>query len=392
MPKVSIVVPIYNVEKYLCECLDSVVSQTLRDIEIICVNDGSTDGSLAIMEEYAKNDDRVRVISKANAGYGHSMNVGFDAATGEYLGIVESDDYAEPEMFETLYNTAVQNNADVVKSNFYFYYSKPEVRNEFFEITPAEHCNQVKGYLAYRKIFYRKPSIWSAIYKKDFIRKNGIRFTETPGASYQDAAFNFKVWACSERSVFLHEAYLHYRQDNEASSVNSKGKVFCVCDEYEEMERFLDRHPDKKAELECLKNRIKYDSYMWNYDRLAVDFRPMFLERMAAEFRLAKEKDKLDKSLFEPWKWDTLHQIIADPAQYHLFRVKRDEERKRAQEMDEIQRLQAQLDSIRNSRSYKIGRGITYIPRMGHRGLRALKKYGVRRTVGHIAKKISKRK
>ena len=101
-PKVSVVIPCYNVEKYLHQCLDSVVNQTLKELEIICVNDGSKDSTLAIIQEYAARDDRIRIVDKPNGGYGESMNRGFDLATGEYIGIIESDDYAELDMFEKL--------------------------------------------------------------------------------------------------------------------------------------------------------------------------------------------------------------------------------------------------------------------------------------------------
>ena len=99
-PIVSILVPCYNVEAYLRECLDSIVNQTLTDIEIICINDGSTDGTLGIIKEYAAKDKRIKIIDKENEGYGKSMNRGLDAATGEYVGIVESDYLDEPDMFE----------------------------------------------------------------------------------------------------------------------------------------------------------------------------------------------------------------------------------------------------------------------------------------------------
>ena len=140
--KVSIVVPIYNVERYLAQCLDSIIAQTLQDIEIICVNDGSTDSSAEIIDSYAQKDPRIRVITKQNTGYGNSMNIGFDAAQGEYVGIVESDDYADKEMFETLYRIAKGNDLDVVKSGYYFYYSIPKERNEKQEIASSILCNQ----------------------------------------------------------------------------------------------------------------------------------------------------------------------------------------------------------------------------------------------------------
>ena len=220
-PKVSIVVPIYNVEKYLRQCLDSVVNQTLKEIEIICVDDGSTDSSPEIIQEYVEKDNRVKVISKPNSGYGNSMNRGFDMAEGEYIGIVESDDYAEPNMFEVLYRIASKNRLDIVKSGYYFYYSIPTERNEKIEIVSKARENVIfcpatdfKAPMEMVEFFNLKPTIWSAIYRRDFIRENNIRFNETPGASFQDASFNFKVMALAKRVQLIRDAFLHYRQDN----------------------------------------------------------------------------------------------------------------------------------------------------------------------------------
>ena len=117
--KVSVLVPIYNVQDFLPECLDSLVNQTLKEIEIICINDGSTDNSLDIIKQYAKKEKRIVIIDKKNSGYGDSMNQGLKKATGEYIGIVESDDFIELNAFESLYNIAKKNNVEAVKSNFY---------------------------------------------------------------------------------------------------------------------------------------------------------------------------------------------------------------------------------------------------------------------------------
>ena len=119
IPKVSIVVPIYNVEDYLEECLESVVRQTLEDIEIICINDGSTDRSMEILKTYAAADARIIVVDKKNEGYGIGMNIGLDKATGEYVGIVEPDDYVPLNMFEDLYLKAKEYELDFVKAYFY---------------------------------------------------------------------------------------------------------------------------------------------------------------------------------------------------------------------------------------------------------------------------------
>ena len=117
--KVSVLVPIYNVEEFLPECLDSLVNQTLKEIEIICINDGSKDNSLDIIKKYATEDKRIVIIDKKNSGYGDSMNRGLKKATGEYVGIVESDDFIDLDAFEKLYKIAKHENVEVVKSNFY---------------------------------------------------------------------------------------------------------------------------------------------------------------------------------------------------------------------------------------------------------------------------------
>lgn len=386
--KVSVVIPIYNVEKYLRQCLDSVVNQTLKEIEIICVNDGSTDSSPEIIAEYMSQDNRVKVINKPNSGYGNSMNMGFDLATGEYIGIVESDDYADPEMFETLYKIASENKLDVVKSGYYYYFSIPEERNEKQEIVSKMLSNKTfcpttyfKSEMEMVEFFNIKPTIWSSIYRKEFICENNIRFNETPGASYQDASFNFKVWSCAERVQLLQEAFLHYRQDNEASSVNSKGKVFCVCDEYEEMQRFLDAHPEKKGILEYVKNRIKYDSYMWNYERLADQYKFIFIERAAAEFKNDMEEGKLDKKYFEWYKWENLFAIINDYIAWHTKRM-----------LDKNVKYveKAELDKVLNSTSYKVGRIVTLIPRKIKGGILCIRDHGISYTIKHAIKKLLK--
>lgn len=297
-PMVSLLVPIYNVERYLEECLDSAVNQTLKDIEIICINDGSTDSSPDIIRRYMANDGRVRMIDKANSGYGSSMNMGLDAATGKYIGILESDDYLELDALEVMVAAAEKYQAEVVKTDFFLFWSDPDVINKRFywvdEVIEGHINPQIE-----REVFYRKPSIWSAIYNRGFLKKNDIRFLETPGASYQDAGFNFKVWANTTNAVLINRAFLHYRQDNEASSVNSPGKVFCVCDEYAEMHRYLDSHCNSKAYLRAILAKMRFDTYEWNYDRLSPELRKQFLPKMREDVLSDIENGYTDLTIFD---------------------------------------------------------------------------------------------
>ena len=317
MPKVSLLIPIYNVERYLRECLHSAQAQTLQDIEIICINDGSTDGSRAIIQKFLDSDKRFRVIDKSNSGYGISMNMGLDAATGEWIGILESDDIFEADALKTLVALAEQNNAEVAKGDFWLYWSKPVVRRQAFNIVSSQMCGHVVRPEQEQDIFYRKPSIWSAVYKRSFLKANEIRFLETPGASYQDAGFNFKVWASAQRAVFTMQQILSYRQDNEKSSVNSPGKVFCVCDEYAEMMRWLRERPQKFQQLIGVLQRMRYDSYMWNYERLAPELRMEFLQRASSDFAQLIQDDLVDMSLFDAAAAADLNLLVSSPQQFN---------------------------------------------------------------------------
>lgn len=371
MAKVSIIMPAFNVQAFLAECMDSVIGQTLKDIEIICVDDGSTDSTGEILDQYASNDGRIKVIHKKNTGYGNSMNVGLEAATGEYVGIIETDDFAEKDMFEKLYEAAKKHDADVVKSNYYTYVSKPQPKSTFFEVLePFHNYGNVFCPLDFQDVFRVRPCIWSGLYRRAMLEENKVRFSETPGASYQDTAFAFKVWTSADRAVLLKEAYLHYRTDNANSSVKSAAKIFCLCDEYAEMERFLDMYPEKKAKLERLKNYLKYESYRWNYERLSLEYKYCFLLRMREELQEAREQGYLDQSLFRDFQWKKLTMILDDTDEF--FKKSCQEEQKKSDTGNllkenkrlkkENKDLKARLEEIETSTSYKLGRKITYVP------------------------------
>ena len=282
-PSVSVVVPVYNGKKYLRQCLDSIVGQTLRDMEIIVINDGSTDGSLEIINEYANKDDRVIVIDKPNEGYGKTMNRGIEAATGEFIGIVESDDWIEPDMVETLYGITKLHNVDVVKSR-YIPFDDRSGKTGKMSSMPEHDTERVIDPRRNSLIFYVQPSIWSAIYRREFLNANKIRFLESPGASFQDTSFNFKVWAMAKRAYLTMQPLVYYRVGHTGQSVKSRDKVFCVCDEFREVERYMASHPASFRKLEKIFNRVKYNSYLWNFNRLDGENRESFRKQIQTEF------------------------------------------------------------------------------------------------------------
>ena len=281
--KISILVPIYNVEKYLRQCLDSILAQSFSEFEVICINDGSTDSSLAIINEYARRDGRIKLIDKPNTGYGDSMNLGLLCAKGKYIGIVEPDDFINNLMYENLYSIAERNNADVVKSDYYLY-SSDNMCRKAGKISKL-HSGKLLNSQKYPKLLTLQPTIWSAIYKKEFLEKFDIKFLPTKGASYQDTSFSFKVMALAERVVLTDKAYLYYRVDNMMSSVHSKDKVFAICDEYEEITDFLTRNSNVKMFANTNKLIKQYSAYMWNLFRIDEKYRIEFVDRFSATFR-----------------------------------------------------------------------------------------------------------
>ena len=269
--KVSIVIPVYNVEKYLRQCMDSIVSQTLKDIEIICIDDGATDHSGAILDEYAAKDDRVKVFHRKNGGYGVAMNAGLREATGDYIGIVEPDDFIEPDTYDTLYNKAVETGVDFVKANVWAFFNDCSyVIKTFKEGGPYDRVVTQEEYLP----FYTDMGcrIWSFIYRSDFLKKNGINFLETPGASYQDTSFWLKVMFDAKSGYFFERAFYHYRSDNPSSSIHQDTKILNVVTELHEVERKYKDRP----EILKLVNTIKFDKYCWNYQRLGKEGRKVF--------------------------------------------------------------------------------------------------------------------
>lgn len=313
---VSIIVPVYNVERYLRECLDSLKNQTLEDIEVICVDDGSTDGSLAILREYEASDSRFKVITKPNAGYGNSMNLGFAAAGAEYVGVLESDDFCTPDMCETLYRKACEYDADIVRSNIELYWSAPKERTELVRYVEPEECDKPFDPRVQKRCFLLPPALCCMIVRRSIIVDNGLRLLETPGASYQDTSFSFKLWACARKAVMTFEAFVRYRQDNESSSINRSDKLYCVPEEYREIERFLLEDEARFGSLLSLMERRKFGAYLWNYDRIAPESHLEFAEFVSREFSEARERSLLDSELFSSEEWSDLILLMDDPSRF----------------------------------------------------------------------------
>lgn len=315
MCRVSVLVPIYNVEKYLECCLSSLAAQDMEEIEIICLNDGSQDNSAEIAHRFEQAYDRFRVIDKPNSGYGKTMNLGLTLAKGEYIGIVESDDFVEEDMFSCLYEIADKNQADVVKSAFWIYSNGLDVFED--SISDIWYDRVISNETTF-EVFGRNPSIWSNLYRRAFLMENNICFSETPGASFQDIAWRTKIFASAKRAVFTKKAFYHYRRDNINASVRGDGKLYCVCDEYDEAERFLSSREDWEDKYKYLLPSFKWGHYVWNcFGRgLSLGHRWEFYKYMRQEMLKYEKAASLRRDFWNKNEWLELQNMLLDGRQF----------------------------------------------------------------------------
>lgn len=201
----SVIVPVYNVEQYLSKCLDSLINQTIEDIEIICVNDGSTDNSLEILTNYAQKDKRIKVLNQTNKGQSAARNLAISIAAGEYLGFVDSDDWVDLDFFEKLYNTAKKYNADIACAGFKRCGKfKKTIRKSFKDARVYTDINDKVKIDNLPEHNY----IWNKIYKHQMW---DFEFTE--GRYFEDVALLIKILYKSEKMVTVPETYYNYRKN-----------------------------------------------------------------------------------------------------------------------------------------------------------------------------------
>ncbi len=249
MCKVSVIMPSLNVVKYIRQCMDSVVDQTLKDIEILAIDAGSTDGTAEIMQSYADKDSRIQFIHSDRKSYGYQVNLGLARARGEYVGIVETDDWLEPDAYETLYQYACRYQTDYVRGVVGYY---KELTNGLSYNLPAypfprKYYEESDGRLLlspreHREILLRDIYLWNGIYKRDFLQ--GISLNETAGAAYQDVGFLSQIYDKVKRALYIDKLVYHYRKDNEDCSCYSRNAFRYLVEEYQ----FVHAHlkPDDK--------------------------------------------------------------------------------------------------------------------------------------------------
>ena len=239
--KVSVILPSLNVGKYIEECIESVLAQRLLDIEIICIDAGSTDGTWEIINRYKSTRDNVKALQSDKRSYGYQVNMGIRIATGEYVAILETDDFVPDDMYEILYRYASINGLDCIFADFDQFYGRTKATRMYERKSILGGCVNVDWYNRVLcldenyKVFTNTNYLWSGIYKRDFLIENDITLNETNGAAYQDIGFIHKTMMNARRIMYIDKSLYRYRIDRDGASINSDRGIKNAYTEYKKL-------------------------------------------------------------------------------------------------------------------------------------------------------------
>lgn len=281
---ISVIIPVFNTACYLPDCLDSILNQTLDNIEIICINDGSTDNSLEILEYYQKKDNRIKIINKANGGQGIARNIGMDNAVGEYIAFVDSDDFIKEDMFEKLYNSSKRHNLDLVMCKVAsFDELTNEINDSLWYYSLGIFNDFEKDVFSHKdtRDFTCEISVtpYNKLYKNSFIKKNNIRFAEN--LIFEDEVFFYEVYLKANKVSIVNETLYYYR-------INRKGSTV----EKTEYKDYSDIVPIFKLIMEKFMETNNWDDYkvnvsnrfihlmLWRYSQTSKKFRKPFFNSL----------------------------------------------------------------------------------------------------------------
>lgn len=322
--RVSVLLVVKESDVELLRCLKSLSNQILDDMEVLClvvVPENETEAyqnQLVILNDYAKKDSRIRIVRTKMTDYGVIMNAGIKISRGEYVSIIDTNDFIDPEMYIELFALAKKHDADVARSNYYEFLNGTDRLHESFL---AEDADKLKNPEKDTGIFYQPPILGCGLYKREFLLEKQLSFINSLSSKPQDASYNFKLLASTDKLVLTNKAYLHHQENDEKSIIKSD-EMYLINLEYAETERFL-----KSREMWDVYGNIfeavKFASYFLNMLRLEDKNLEPFVLRTRAEFHDADDRGKLDKKYFPKEHWKTLQGILKYPPSIFLLSFKK---------------------------------------------------------------------
>ena len=292
MPKISIIIPVYNVEEYIERCLKSAIEQTIKETEIIIVNDGSTDKSKEKIEKYIKeNKDKIIYLEKENGGLSSSRNYGLKYAKGEYVAFLDSDDYIEKEAYEQMYELAKKENSDMVQCGFLWEYPNKKKK------AVVEICKNKKELMEKGRV-----EAWNKLIKREIIEKNDIKFPE--GLRYEDMEFFYKLIPYLNKVSYINKDFIHYtqRQNSIANTQNIRTKeIFDILDN-------INKYYEDKGIFEQYKQELEY-----NYVKVLL---------CSSLKRMCKIKDKKQRKELLELTWNNINKKFTNWRKNEILKKK----------------------------------------------------------------------
>ena len=267
--KISVIIPIHNTAEYVGDCLKSVLQQSYKEIEVLCIDSSTDKRTTAIVNKIAITDKRVKHIYDSNSSYGYKINQGIRNAIGDYISIIDSDDMVEDNIYEEL--SKYISNVDFVKCDYSeFYIDRGKKCISRYQKSTYDYLyHKVVNIYEYPELLYRNTvAVWSCLYKAEFIRKNNILMHESQGASFQDFGFAVLTHFASRKCYYINKSLYDYRIDNANSSVKSNSKVSEIVKESEWIEKKIAQTIHENPVMKEAWLKRKFISYMWNYNRL----------------------------------------------------------------------------------------------------------------------------
>lgn len=426
--KVSVIVPIYNVEKYLRKCLDGILSQTLKDIEVVAVDDGSTDSSPSILREYAKKDGRIQVVSRQNGGAGAARNTGLALARGKYLFFHDPDDFSAPQMLERLVANAERYNSDVVVAGRMLYDNA--AASVIKTVHLPKHVVSARQPFDYRDVadrFFASFGFapWNKLFRRDFIEKAGLRFQEIPRTN--DMYFVNVALAAACRISALDEALYYYRMNVKSSlQANNDKSPLMFFESWNAIRMKLSEQGVLKsvygsyafaALASSLQNLLSLKSeynFRLVYDRLRREIFPtLFGRRLTSaevpnadwfeQYNILMDNENpvlfmMARNRFDQKVQQNLNKTItrleSESAKRAELAAKPARERAARAESSarvaqkKIDTLVGEISRLRNSESYRVGMFVTWPARKAWGGVKCLRENGVKYTVKHAVGKV----
>lgn len=313
--KISVIVPVYNTEKYLRQCLDSLSAQTLPDIEFVMIDDGSSDGSSRIMAEYAARDSHFRLVSQENRGFAGARNRGLEEARGTFIGFVDSDDWIEPEMYSTLWDEHLrQPDADIVQCAYIHEYPEENISLPAGNKPIRRSLERSGGLFAgAESLLLDDGTIWNRIYRRSMLTDNHIAFD--PAMTFgEDVFFYWTALISSRRIAAIPQMLYHYRRNRPGSQVFSRDRrIFAYFKTMEGIDRFI--RNGGRTELSPWINHLKLSYLTWGFERLKPELQREYFD----EFRDFLNRSGMDRR--SPIRYPSLTGGLMYDMRYLMLRL-----------------------------------------------------------------------